>query len=61
MAASNEVVINLATGLEDPERVVVAFLVGEAATRAGKQVVRSTSPGASPTPPSPAQPRLGSG
>ena len=37
--ASNKVVINLATGLEDPERVTVAFLVGGAALEQGKQVV----------------------
>jgi predicted peroxiredoxin len=35
---SNKVVINLATGLEDAERVTVAFLVGGAATAKGKQV-----------------------
>jgi len=34
----NKVVINLATGLEDAERVTVAFLVGGAAASAGKQV-----------------------
>jgi predicted peroxiredoxin len=40
MASSNDkVVINLATGLEDPERVTVAFLVGGAATQQGKDVV----------------------
>src|SRR5436853_3110343 len=33
-----KVVINLATGLEDAERVTVAFLVGEAAVAQGKQV-----------------------
>jgi predicted peroxiredoxin len=33
-----KVVINLATGLEDSERVTVAFLVGGAAAAAGKQV-----------------------
>ncbi|MBD0349462.1 MAG: DsrE family protein [Thermoleophilia bacterium] len=33
-----KVVINLATGLEDPERVTVAFLVGGAAAEQGKQV-----------------------
>ena len=39
MAGSgNKVVINLATGLEDSERVTVAFLVGGAAASAGKQV-----------------------
>jgi predicted peroxiredoxin len=37
--ASNKVVINLATGLEDPERATVAFLVGGAAVEQGKQVV----------------------
>lgn len=37
--ASNKVVINLATGLEDAERVTVAFLVGGAAVQQGKQVV----------------------
>jgi predicted peroxiredoxin len=34
---SNKVVINLATGLEDAERVTVAFLVGGAAAAKGKQ------------------------
>jgi predicted peroxiredoxin len=39
MAANGgQVVINLATGLEDPERVTVAFLVGGAAAEQGKQV-----------------------
>jgi predicted peroxiredoxin len=38
MADDNKVVVNLATGLEDPERVLVAFLVGEAALQQGKQV-----------------------
>jgi len=33
-----KVVINLATGLEDAERVTVAFLVGGAALDRGKQV-----------------------
>jgi predicted peroxiredoxin len=33
-----KVVINLATGLEDAERVMIAFLVGGAALDAGKQV-----------------------
>jgi predicted peroxiredoxin len=36
---ADKVVINLATGLEDPERVTVAFLVGGAAAEQGKQVV----------------------
>jgi len=35
---SDKVVINLATGLEDAERVTVAFLVGAAAAERGKQV-----------------------
>ena len=39
MAGNNKVVVNLATGLEDPERVTVAFLVGGAAASQGKQVV----------------------
>lgn len=34
----SKVVINLATGLEDAERVTVAFLVGGAALQQGKQV-----------------------
>ena len=39
MAANDsKVVINLATGLEDSERVTVAFLVGGAAAEKGKQV-----------------------
>jgi predicted peroxiredoxin len=36
--ADKKVVINLATGLEDSERVTVAFLVGSAAIEQGKQV-----------------------
>jgi predicted peroxiredoxin len=36
--AGQRVVVNLATGLEDPERVTVAFLVGGAALDQGKQV-----------------------
>ena len=35
---AQKVVINLATGLEDGERVIVAFLVGNAALEQGKQV-----------------------
>ena len=35
---ADKVVINLATGLEDAERVTVAFLVAGAATGKGKQV-----------------------
>jgi predicted peroxiredoxin len=38
MADGNKVVINLATGLEDAERVTVAFLVGGAALDQGRQV-----------------------
>jgi predicted peroxiredoxin len=36
--AGKKVVINLATGLEDAERVLVAFLVGGAALEQGRQV-----------------------
>jgi predicted peroxiredoxin len=35
---NGKVVVNLATGLEDPERVTVAFLVAGAAAAAGKTV-----------------------
>ena len=38
MAANGKVLINLATGLEDAERVTVAFLVAGAALEKGKQV-----------------------
>lgn len=38
MTTNGKVVINLATGLEDPERVTVALLVAGAAAQAGKQV-----------------------
>src|SRR5437867_6383924 len=38
MAGNEKVVINLATGLEDTERVTIAFLVGGAALEKGKQV-----------------------
>lgn len=38
MADNGKVVINLATGLEDGERVTVAFLVGGAALEQGKRV-----------------------
>lgn len=38
MADNEKVLINLATGLEDAERVTVAFLVATAALNAGKQV-----------------------
>jgi predicted peroxiredoxin len=36
---NGKAVINLATGLEDPERVTVAFLVGGAAAEQGRPVV----------------------
>ena len=35
---SGKAVVSLATGLEDPEKVTVAFLVGGAALEKGKQV-----------------------
>jgi predicted peroxiredoxin len=38
VANDDKVVINLATGLEDGERVTVAFLVGGAALEKGKRV-----------------------
>ena len=38
MAENHKVVVNLATGLEDAERVTCAFLVGGAAVEQGKQV-----------------------
>lgn len=37
-AGADKVVVNLATGTEDPERVLVALLVAGAALEAGKQV-----------------------
>lgn len=39
MAGSDKVLVNLATGMEDGERVLVAFLVATAAQQQGKQVV----------------------
>jgi hypothetical protein len=33
MADNQKVLVNLATGLEDAERVMIAFLVGHAATQ----------------------------
>jgi predicted peroxiredoxin len=39
MATNGKVVVNLATGLEDAERVTCAFLVGGAALDKDKQVV----------------------
>jgi predicted peroxiredoxin len=38
MAGNDKVLINLATGLEDAERVTVALLVATAALASGKQV-----------------------
>jgi len=38
MADDGKVVINLTTGLEDPERVTIAFLTGGAALEQGKRV-----------------------
>ena len=38
-SVAEKVLINLATGLEDGERVLVAFLVATAAVAQGKQVV----------------------
>jgi predicted peroxiredoxin len=38
MAEEHKVLVNLTTGLEDAERVTVAFLVATAALSAGKQV-----------------------
>jgi predicted peroxiredoxin len=38
MVANDKVVINLATGLEDTERVTVAFLVAGAALQEGREV-----------------------
>jgi predicted peroxiredoxin len=35
---NSRVVINLATGLEDPEKVMIAFLVGGAAAEKGRPV-----------------------
>src|SRR5512132_2694630 len=39
MAGSDKMLINLATGMEDGERVLVAFLVATAAQQQGKEVV----------------------
>lgn len=39
MSGNQKVVINLSTGLEDQERVTVAFLVAGAAADQGKEVV----------------------
>lgn len=35
---ANKMLVNLTTGLEDPERVTIAFLVGAAGVQQGKQV-----------------------
>jgi predicted peroxiredoxin len=43
MADGGKVVINLATGLEDAERVTVAFLVGGAAAEKGRPVTKVLS------------------
>ena len=45
MAGNGKVVVNLATGLEDTERVTVAFLVGGAAVEQGKQVAMRAEAG----------------
>src|SRR5664279_2733882 len=37
-SVAHKMLVNLATGLEDPERVTVAFLVGGAAAQQGKKV-----------------------
>jgi len=39
MMANNKVLVNLATGMEDKERVLIAFLVATAAQGQGKDVV----------------------
>ena len=44
--ADGKVVINLATGLEDGERVTVAFLVANAAAATGRQVAMFLTKGA---------------
>jgi predicted peroxiredoxin len=38
MADGRKVLVNLSTGMEDPERVMIAFLVATAALEQGKQV-----------------------
>ena len=38
MAGNGKVLINLATGMEDGERVLISFLVATAAQQQGKQV-----------------------
>ena len=44
MAGSDKVLINLATGMEDGERGLVAFLVATAAQQQGKKVVKDCPP-----------------
>src|SRR3954471_21774135 len=39
VGVAGKVLVNLATGLEDPERVTVAFLVATAALEQGKSVI----------------------
>src|SRR5262245_27344452 len=55
---ADKVLINLATGMEDKERVLVAFLVATAALTQGKEVVVWTTKDARP-PPRPARPDQG--
>jgi hypothetical protein len=45
MADNDKVLINLATGMEDGERVLVAFLVATAAQQQGKEVKIWTTQG----------------
>ena len=45
---NNKALVNLATGLEDAERVTVAFLVATAALSQGKQVVIWATKGGRP-------------
>jgi len=40
---AGKVIVNLATGLEDAERVMIAFLIATAALEQGKQVVLFTT------------------
>ena len=39
MSDTRKVVVNLATGLEDAERVTIAFLVAEAAAKEGRDTM----------------------
>jgi predicted peroxiredoxin len=45
VAVATKMLVNLATGLEDSERVTVAFLVGGAALQKGRKAVRLALPG----------------